>query len=338
MKFSSIDLFSGVGTHAYALRSLSRPVLYCENDKEAQRLLASVMRKGLIGTAPVHGDVRSLIKSEHYRKAIKKRPLLLTGSWPCQGNSQCGKRLGLADHRSGLLRTFCKIIRDARPEVFFAENTPEVEINGSLDFLLKELKGDYDIRWGTIRACKVGIPQLRKRFFCIGVRKGFDFDRKKFSPEPNSAFLPGPEPPRTVKRRSRDWAQRMRALGNAVVPACSYAAFCELAGWPKMKVLPIPKLNLVLDPKVYAPPAGYVPNIAFKDSLLLKEPYHKTLWATPRTGCLYASHYLTLRSKGDLPTMVRFEKDTPDDCRGHAVSCEWVEWLMGFPQEYTKAK
>lgn len=41
-----------------------------------------------------------------------------------------------------------------------------------------------------------------------------------------------------------------------------------------------------------------------------------------------ACHVLTDRSSRDLPTMLRFERNTPDELRGGHMSVSWNEWLM----------
>jgi site-specific DNA-cytosine methylase len=75
------------------------------------------------------------------------------------------------DARSGLLRDFCAVVLDARPELFFGENTPEVVNNGSLEYLKRELEEHYDISWKTLTASSLGFKHERKRFFAVGRRR-----------------------------------------------------------------------------------------------------------------------------------------------------------------------
>ncbi len=42
-KLSGLDLFSGIGGIAYALRSFVKPKAYCEIDKYAQGVLLSIL-------------------------------------------------------------------------------------------------------------------------------------------------------------------------------------------------------------------------------------------------------------------------------------------------------
>jgi site-specific DNA-cytosine methylase len=66
-------------------------------------------------------------------------------------------------------------------------------------------------------------------------------------------------------------------------------------------------------------------------------PLRKPAWATPRTSAPRSSNYLTLRGSRDLGTQVRFERHTLPGQRGCRLSPRFVEWLMGFPRDWTKA-
>ena len=132
--FSSLDLFSGLGGNAFAIKSIAAPALYCEVDAAAANLLKNAMKGGLIPTAPVHGSICNLMETQAYAQAKAMRPLLLSASWPCQGASKLGKRKGMDDSRSGLLRELCTVMPDAMPDVASFENVPDVVSNGSLEY------------------------------------------------------------------------------------------------------------------------------------------------------------------------------------------------------------
>ena len=332
----SIDLFSGIGGNAFAFRSFATPVMYCEVDESAVRILHSAMAKGYIPKAPVHDDVTTLIGTPLYEHAKTQRPLLISGSWPCQGNSKFGKKMGMADERSGLLRTLCQVVLDAKPEVFFSENVPSVVKNGSYDYLLKQLGEHYDIKHVIVRASDVGFPHMRARFFCVGVRTGFS--TLPFFYESLDRLLPrAAEPPRTSNVRTYEWRDQMHALGNAVVPAASYYAYLCLTGNLGGRTPPQPHAGLpmlVFDPQAYGRPASRLVN---------KNQRHASLpgavmlprWSTPRAAAFHACHTLSERTIRDLATQVRFERGTPDAARAWLLNVAWVCWLMGFPDNYT---
>jgi hypothetical protein len=90
-------------------------------------------------------------------------------------------------------------------------------------------------------------------------------------------------------------------------------------------------LGLVMLPDAYVSPR---PHKAPLDNVV-HVPRHAALWGTPRGGCLGPSTVLTWRGKNDLYTQLRFERGTPDDIRGQFPNPRWVEWLMGFPEDWT---
>lgn len=338
-KFASLDLFSGIGGNAFALRSIATPALYCDNDPGAIKLLARAMANGFIPEAPVHGDVTTLTASAVYAEAKMRRPLLVSASWPCQGASMLGKRKGMEDPRSGLLRDVCAIVQDAAPDVVVLENVFDVVNNGSLEFLVEQLGASYAVHHKLTKACDLGFWHERKRFFAVLIRKGFELKHSEFSPAPLEDYLPRPEaePPRTIADKAPQWAASVKAFGNTVVPACLYYSTLEMLGF---QVPPKPgrkPLSLVLDPARYAPPPGTFVSKKLNAEKVMTEPMDKDMWPTPRATDTHGCHHLTPRSSRDLTTMVRFERSTPDAERGFPINPAWVAHLMGFPPGYLSA-
>jgi site-specific DNA-cytosine methylase len=91
-RFNSMDLFSGLGGNAFAFRSFADTQLYCEILPSARVILKSAMLKGHIPTAPIHNDVTTLMKNPLYQRIKNMRPLLISGSWPCQARLTCSRR------------------------------------------------------------------------------------------------------------------------------------------------------------------------------------------------------------------------------------------------------
>lgn len=342
LHFHSIDLFSGLGGNALAFRDFATPLMYCEILPGARCILKSAMDRGHIPEAPIHNDVRTIMGTLAFQEAKAKRPLMITGSWPCQGNSFRGKMKGMEDPRSGLIRQLCDVLLDAKPEVFFVENTPGTVKTGQLAYLLERVDKLYDVKWNTFTAKQLGFHHERRRFFAVGKLK------TSFSVPPclDLLALPmdlprllppalGPEPPRNRGTRTRYDIARLHALGNAVVPAVSLYAFLTLLELPVDVYELSPQIQLVFDPKTYVAPPGTRTSSLLKKEAILTKPFKKNQWATPRAGNTHACHSLTTRSVGDLPSQVRFERSTPDGDRGFNMSVEWVEHLMGYVPGYT---
>jgi DNA (cytosine-5)-methyltransferase 1 len=57
---NGLDLFSGIGGLSLALQDWVKPIAYCENDRYAQSVLMSAMQRLDIAEAPIWDDVRTL--------------------------------------------------------------------------------------------------------------------------------------------------------------------------------------------------------------------------------------------------------------------------------------
>jgi site-specific DNA-cytosine methylase len=91
--------------------------------------------------------------------------------------------------------------------------------------------------------------------------------------------------------------------------------------------------RIVLDPKSFKPkkpPSVQLVLPVLKKTVQLKH------WATPRYSNTAAVNYITRRTKGDLPTQARFEKETPAKLRACELEARFVEWLMGYPRDWTR--
>lgn len=218
-------------------------------------------------------------------------------------------------------------------------------------------------------------PHVRKRWFCLAVRREFlgklKVSPKAVQPhnwrEPTGI-------PRMILPGTLQNTKRLAMLGNSVVPDVVRAAFLMLwtgttnpqiafkggsmplsppgllhpvdsagcqygfydgkttsaiapPGTPKK-----PNVNLTLDPAGVPMPETMNPSIRTE---LVTAPVSFGIWATPRHGPTGGTRVLTMRSKNDLPTQVRFEKKTPKKLRLGHTSADWVDWLMGYEPGWT---
>jgi DNA (cytosine-5)-methyltransferase 1 len=103
--------------------------------------------------------------------ALKKiRPLnpdIIIGGPPCQDFSSAGKRE--EGDRASLTITFAKIINSIRPKYFVMENVARAKTSDAYNDAKKLFKkAGYGLTEQVLDASKCGVPQKRKRFFCIG--------------------------------------------------------------------------------------------------------------------------------------------------------------------------
>jgi site-specific DNA-cytosine methylase len=194
---------------------------------------------------------------------------VICGGFPCQDISCAGKGAGIHAARSGLWWEMLRIVRLVRPRFVLVENVAAL-LNRGLDEVLGSLaESGYDAEWQMLRACDFGLPHRRERLFLVAYAKGIRLDEIGVFKNPNnSEFHEGvvwrystsmyfecfrrsfPEIPQHIRGcdelpsgldqclLGKNWKAgptddiqiRMKALGNAIVPACSrYIGECVLA-------------------------------------------------------------------------------------------------------------
>lgn len=164
---------------------------------------------------------------------------VLCGGFPCQPHSLAGARKGNEDERH-LWPDMMNWVRARRPSVVVAENVPGLLTSSSGEVfsgVLSDLHaGGYDVRWRTLAASDVGAPHRRKRLFIVARRRGAPAIHVAAPSPPDWSAMPWPspprrpqspqEPPRVIAVSSRR-VERLKAMGNAVVPLCGY----EMGAW-----------------------------------------------------------------------------------------------------------
>ncbi|MCP4308480.1 MAG: DNA cytosine methyltransferase [bacterium] len=256
-----LSLCSGVGGIELGLRLAWKPtrtVCYVEREAYAAACLVARMQDGLLDLAPVHSDLR----------AFDGRPWagvvdLVTAGYPCQPFSVAGKQLGAADPRH-LWPEVLRVLVESQAPVAFLENV-RGHVKKGLQQVLKDLAGfGFDAEWDVFSAEEEGAPHRRERLFIFA----FDRHAPgMFGPsiqwgQPDRASQRTSEPLAYAKRQGKPqqergepderrrlgnggwWraepdvgrvahgvpsrVDRLRALGNGVVPAVAARAWTEL--------------------------------------------------------------------------------------------------------------
>jgi DNA (cytosine-5)-methyltransferase 1 len=159
---------------------------------------------------------------------------LICGGFPCQGISQQGNKLGLTDERSGLWSEYLRIVRLLRPRFVVVENVAALAYRGLGDVLGGLAACGYDAEWSVLSACAMGAPHTRERLFVVAHSPSIDGPRRMGDGAP----WKGPVQRGDDRARSGSWVEafagvrgvadgaptdvdRIRALGNSVVPQCA---------------------------------------------------------------------------------------------------------------------
>lgn len=252
---NGLDLFSGIGGISIALRDWVRPVAYCEIDPYCQAVLLSRMANGDICPAPIWDDVKTLCPKMFRDGQIE----IIYGGFPCQNISIAGLGKGLDGEQSRLFFEIVRLSKEIKPKFIFLENVPAITIRGGLQVVREITEMGYDCRWCVISAASIGAFHKRERWFLLAYSTGgiFNGNTNSISSEQtNSLSKPIQEEKSTWGGSSgqywpfesrEHWQEavstvcrtsdgvprqldRLRALGNAVVPCQARKAFCILSG------------------------------------------------------------------------------------------------------------
>lgn len=265
MALRTLSLCSGFGGLDLGLRHAgvdARTVCYVEREAFCAELLATRIEDEALDDAPIWSDLGTF-DGAAWRGCVD----LVVGGFPCQEVSVAGARRA-QDGERWLWGEFARVIRDVRPRLVFLENVPgllsagvEDPATGLVHRAIGDVLGDlaalgFDAEWGVLGADDVGAPHRRKRWWCLadslrqGQRQpqglepyewGWATDgggRMAWPPGPTSDWSGIPEHlwPATPQPSVRGVADgrasrldRLRALGNGVVPQCAAAALLALA-------------------------------------------------------------------------------------------------------------
>lgn len=251
--------YEGVGLGLRRVLPNLREIAYVEREGFPIANLVSKMEAGDLDAAPVFTDVKTL----PYRKFSGLVDILSCG-FPCQPFSSSGKRKGVEDPRH-LFPYIRDGIRECRPRIVFLENVEGIisskteDGDSVLQYVLGELEGmGYRATAGVFSASEVGATHQRKRVFILGIMANHSSTRsetwipterhwEKGDAKITNNYCLGDWPsrpderqkvfeePRTVKSKlgrttngTENRVDRLRLLGNGVVPATAAKAFVTL--------------------------------------------------------------------------------------------------------------
>ena len=164
---SVVDLFCGCGGMSLGFQKAGFCILAGFEHWDAA---ISCYKKNF--THPVE-DV-DLSNVEAAVKAISKyKPDIIIGGPPCQDFSGAGNRI--EGDRANLTVAYAQIIRKISPQYFVMENVERAASSEAYKKARKIFKeAGYGLTEKVLDASFCGVPQKRKRFFCIGYKNGQD--------------------------------------------------------------------------------------------------------------------------------------------------------------------
>ena len=233
-----IGLFEGIGGFSLAARWAGwETIAWCEWNDFGQKVLRHHFPK-----AQGHGDITQT-DFTIYRGQCD----IVTGGFPCQPYSTAGKRLGKEDERH-LWPEMLRAIREIQPRWVVGENVLGL-VNWSGGLVFHEVQTDleaagYEVFPYVLPACAVNAPHRRDRVWFVAHSAGCGLQAFRDGHGENIR-IPATRPPndfdrtdgiaRQVTKRNRgelrngngvpDWMDRIKALGNAIVPQVAFQIF-----------------------------------------------------------------------------------------------------------------
>jgi site-specific DNA-cytosine methylase len=343
----TLDLFSGIGGFAHALRGVCQTVAFCEIDAGCRRVLERLQERRLLDAAPVLVDVRAVRRQD----LDVDMPVMITAGSPCQDISSCnpaGK--GVEGLKSSLVFEVLRLASELETvRVVLLENSEQLRHKG-LDAVVAafEAKG-FRCVWRVFSAKYVGALHRRNRMFVLAYKPDVETAALLSTmavPEANYhpvwADTANVEPvPRLALKTSQrnERFRRHMMLGNSVVSQCVAKAFDELRRAvvePGFVPLKQPRYAVPLD-------LGLILHNEERDKTA-----SKPIWSTPVRSVWHQFRDMNRRSLTCFANQVYFERGSMGTVAAHPatvtssmrsslydVNVEFVEWLMGYPLGWT---
>ena len=260
------SLFAGIGGIDLGLRSVVeglRTIGYVEGEAFCIAHLVAQMEAGKLDPAPIFPSFGE-VNFRRFSGSVD----IVSGGFPCQPFSQAGKREGVEDPRH-LWPGIVRALEILRPQVAFFENVDGIASAKSpgyysvLHHVLSDLEGlGFRATAGCYSAEEVGAPHRRKRWFILAIRDPDEDGESVSAVDDEASGMPcnvadadqlgtqvqieGGQSAKQIAGGAGWWSvepdvgrvahgvplrlDRLRALGNACVPAQCARAFCDLWG------------------------------------------------------------------------------------------------------------
>ena len=175
-----LELFAGAGGGILAQQLLGHHTIGAiEIEPYCRTVLLQRQRDLCLPLFPIWDDVTTFRQDNpvcaeyiQWLRSIRGE-LCISGGFPCQDISPCGKGRGITGKKSGLWLEMARIIREIQPRYIFAENSPLLATRGLGTVLETLAEMGYDAKWCVLGADDLGYPIIRKRMWILGRHNGY---------------------------------------------------------------------------------------------------------------------------------------------------------------------
>lgn len=325
-----LALFAGAGGGILGGHLLGwRTVCAVEWADYPRRVLLARQRDGILPRFPIWDDVQTF-DGNPWRGRVD----VVSGGFPCQDISAAGKGAGIDGARSGMWFHMARIVREVRSRFVFVENSPMLTSRG-LGRVLGDLAAmGYDAEWGVLGADDCGAPPMSEAgsgllptpLASIATHGGPNQRDSSGRPGLQMAAMMWPTPSSHKQTASGDLVNRDGTTWDGVSKPHSKATGkpVQTALLDKIKYS-TPTVN---DAKNSSLPPSQINRDSLVGDVMRNWPAPRTKWVCGGSGALEQLKQAT----------------TPEEARviragdGGQLNPPWVEWLMGWPIEWTALK
>ncbi|WP_337540431.1 DNA (cytosine-5-)-methyltransferase [Suilimivivens sp.] len=247
-----VSLFSGAGGLDLGFKQAGFRTVYAS---DVWQLACDTLKENDMADEIYCGDVRSIDFFELKEKYGEIDCLI--GGPPCPPYSQTrhyliGKANGFDDERAGFaVPEYFRALKELKPKVFLFENVDGFTFKThqeEFDFLKDKARElGYKITYKVVNCANYGVPQTRKRFFCIGYLEElpeFVFpEETHVDPSKNTDKLPwvtcgdviSEFDNITEEEKNQRPGQKDFDLLTQIPPGDNYLYFTEKRGYPEPK-------------------------------------------------------------------------------------------------------
>lgn len=168
-----ISLYSGCGGLDLGFKSAGFKTVLAT---DVWDVACETIKKNNLSDLVINDDIRNIDFKEYNGKVVG-----VIGGPPCPPFSQArhylqDKKKGFEDEKAGFaVPEYFRVIREVNPKFFLFENVDGFMYKthqDALDYLESESDElGYNVTYKVVNSANYGVPQTRKRFICVGVKK-----------------------------------------------------------------------------------------------------------------------------------------------------------------------
>ena len=176
-KFIHIDLFSGCGGFSCGFEQSG---FKTELAIDIHETSIETIKHNHINATTILGDIRKVnpFLTKEYISDLNAK-IVITAGVPCQGFSISNRKRNDDDERNYYFKEFLKFTDAIKPSAVIVENVSGItkaKDGYFVNTITNEIKKlGYKVYTSFINSADYGVPQIRKRFFFVGVKEEYEW-------------------------------------------------------------------------------------------------------------------------------------------------------------------